>query len=135
MQFFKSCYKFYTQIVSYVSEVIYLSLRFLSICLRLSSVLFSETLPSQSASNHATKSDAKHYTGSSNSLPVIEKKSATPNSEGDIPLYSNIEYHPYAQNRADILALQYYVVEQAKSLGKWRTLTYPNVVAELAVFL
>lgn len=123
LQSSESRFKLFNWIVTNVFKIF----NFLLIYLRIFPALFLETLPSQSASNHSTRSDTKNYTGSNNSIPVIEKKSATPNSEGDVPLYSNIDYHPYAQNRADILALQHYVVEQAKSLGKGGTFTYSRV--------
>ncbi len=47
----------------------------------------------------------------------MDKKSATPNSEVKMPLYSNIDYRICPQDHTDILALQQYMVEQAKSLG------------------
>lgn len=58
----------------------------------------------------------RRYTGSNNSIPGGDKKSVTPNSELKIPLYSNVDYRPFVHDH-EILALQQYMVEQAKSLG------------------
>lgn len=85
------------------------------------SIFYIEPRP-RSVSNHSGGSSGQRYGGSNNSInqTVPERKTATPNSETKMPLYSNIEYS-FLQNNAQMLPLHQYILEQAKLSGTLAT--------------